>query len=217
MSLTFQHACNFLKSRTESWWQTFGTTWKGEENAWESISKLLFFAQYPLFWKFAFTVCAKEFISYQKYLITKVCKTFSAFGGDRINMEKLIFVSHFCFWKIIKSFPSIVNFFLLFSILRIDSFYIFEAMMYLCVCKYVQYTTRIALFSIDCFFSGHSSAQKNEYQSGVFSSNQLSVCYHAIISFTTAVSITVLGRMEKKGEIHFLDFLYINIQPCTIR
>ena len=55
--------------------------------------------------------------------------------------------------------------------------------MYLCVCKYVQYTTRIALFSKDCFFSGHSSAQKNEYQSGVFSSNQLSVCYHAILQY----------------------------------
>ena len=143
MSLTFQHACNFLKSRTESWWQTFGTTWKGEENAWESISKLLFFAQYPLFWKFAFTVCAKEFISYQKYLITS--QTFSAFGGDRMNMEKLIFVSHFCLWKIIKSFPSIVNFFLLFSILRIDPFYIFEAMMYLCVCTI--YGTHCTLFN----------------------------------------------------------------------
>ena len=99
----------------------------------------------------------------------------------------LISISHFCFWKIIKSFPSIVNFFLLFSILRIDPFYIFEAMMYLCVCKYVQYTTRIALFSIDCFFSGHSSAQKNEYQSGVFSSNQLSVCYRHNLFYYTAV------------------------------
>ena len=114
----------------------------------KAFQNYFFFAQYPLFWKFAFTVCAKEFISYQKYLITKVCKTFSAFGGDRINMEKLIFVSHFCFWKIIKSFPSIVNFFLLFSILRIDSFYIFEAMMYLCVCKYVRtiYDTHCTLF-----------------------------------------------------------------------
>ena len=143
-----------------------------------------FFAQYPLFWKFAFTVCAKEFISPQKYLITKVCKTFSAFGGDRINMEKLIFVSHFCFWKIIKSFPSIVNFFLLFSYcVLIHSIYLKPW----CTYVYLQYTTRIALFSKDCFFSGHSSAQKNEYQSGVFSSNQLSVCYRHNLFYYTAV------------------------------
>ena len=162
---------------------------KGRRKCMRKHFKTTFFAQYPLFWKFAFTVCAKEFISYQKYLITKVCKTFSAF-------------EHFCFWKIIKSFPSIVNFFLLFSILRIDSFYIFEAMMYLCVCKYVQYTTRIALFSKDCFFSGHSSAQKNEYQSGVFSSNQLSVCYHAIISFTILQYYSI-GKDGKKGGNSF--------------
>ena len=188
-----------------------------EKKMHEKAFQNYFFCTISPFLKVCFHSLRKRIYFLSKILkITKVCKTFSAFGGDRINMEKLIFVSHFCFWRIIKSFPSIVNFFLLFSILRIDSFYIFEAMMYLCVCKYVQYTTRIALFSIDCFFSGHSSAQKNEYQSGVFSSNQLSVCYHAIISFTILQYYSIRKDGKKRG-IHFLDFLYINIQPCTIR
>ena len=74
------------------------------------------------------------------------------------------------------------------------------------VCKYVQYETHIALFSIDCFFSGHSSAQKNEYQSGVFSSNQLSVCYRHNLFYYTVV-LQYWEGWKKRGKIHFLDFL----------
>ena len=146
----------------------------------KAFQNYFFFAQYPLFWKFAFTVCAKEFISYQKYLITKVCKTFSAFGGDRINMEKLIFVSHFCFWKIMKSFPSIVNFFLLFSILRIDPFYIFEAMMYVSI-----YNIRHALHSFQkiVFSVATHLLRKMNIKVGFFLATN-SRCATAIISFT---------------------------------
>ena len=77
--------------------------------------------------------------------------------------------------------------------------------MYLCVCKYVQYTTRIALFSKDCFFSGHSSAQKNEYQSGVFSSNQLSVCYRHNLFYYTAV-LQYQEGWKKWGKFIFQTF-----------
>ena len=168
---------------------------KGRRKCMRKHFKTTFFAQYPLFWKFAFTVCAKEFISYQKYLITKVFKTFSAFGGDRINMEKLIFISHFLFLKNNKVISEHSEFLSsLFNIAYWSILYIWSHD----VCKYVQYTTRIALFSKDCFFSGHSSAQKNEYQSGVFSSNQLSVCYHAIISFTILQYYSI-GKDGKKG------------------
>ena len=146
---------------------------KGRRKCMRKHFKTTFFCTISPFLKVCFHSLRKRIYFLSKILNYKSLQDIFSFWSWQNKYGK----TYFCFWKIIKSFPSIVNFFLLFSILRIDSFYIFEAMMYLCVCKYVQYTTRIALFSKDCFFSGHSSAQKNEYQSGVFSSNQLSVCY----------------------------------------
>ena len=171
---------------------------KGRRKCMRKHFKTTFFAQYPLFWKFAFTVCAKEFISYQKYLITKVFKTFSAFVGDRINMEKLIFVSHFCFWKIMKSFPSIVNFFLLFSILRIDPFYIFEAMMYVSI-----YNIRHTLHSFQkiVFSVATHLLRKMNIKVGFFLATN-SRCATAIISFTILQYYSI-GKDGKKGGNSF--------------
>ena len=154
---------------------------KGRRKCMRKHFKTTFFCTISPFLKVCFHSLRKRIYFLSKILNYKSLQDIfsfwwwqSKYGKTRVYPGKTYFYFTFLFLKNNKIISEHSEFLSsLFNIAYWSILYIWSHD----VCKYLQYTTHIALFSKDCFFSGHSSAQKNEYQSGVFSSNQLSVCY----------------------------------------